>query len=581
MNFRPTHPGAWRHPSPEGISIDRWRRFGSPLERGARLVRRGLGAGGRAGCVRALAACFATALAAFAQTPVAPATPAPNPAKNPAPLRAPLNPALPTIFIAGDSTAARGRGEHQQGWGVPFADYFDPAKVNVANRAIGGRSSKTFIVEGAWDRIVADLKAGDIVLIQFSHNDGSPVAEDPSTPRSTWRFRGSIPGLGEETKEIDNLLTNKHEVVHTYGWYMRKMIADTKAKGAKPIVVSSTLRNLWKDGKIERGPGQYTPWSFEIAKAAQVPFIDLTNTLGDRFDEMGEAAVKALYEQDHTHFNLKGADLHASTVVAGLKGWRLPVVTNALSEKGQAVAADRMSWLRLGRPANPALPSLILVGDSTVRQGQGDGADGGQWGWGDCLAPYFDPTKINIVNRAVGGTGVQSYLVTHWPGTLALVKAGDVVTIQFGHNDNPPRGPLPGIGKETGERENPRTKEKQVLHTWGWYLRQYIADIRAKGATPVVCSLIPRKIWKEGKVVRNQDTFAGWARQVAAAEHVGFIDLNEEIARRYDEIGPEKVEPLFADPHTHTTLAGAEFNAKVVIDGLKALPQNPVAAYLK
>src|SRR5882757_6360901 len=115
-------------------------------------------------------ACALLALAVRAQTPTAPATPpsAPDLARNPAPVAKPLDPALPTIFIAGDSTAARGQGVRQQGWGVPFADYFDPAKVNVANRARGGRSSRTFIAEGSWDKIIADANAGDIVLIQFS-----------------------------------------------------------------------------------------------------------------------------------------------------------------------------------------------------------------------------------------------------------------------------------------------------------------------------------------------------------------------------------------------------------------------------
>ena len=80
----------------------------------------------------------------------------------------PLNPALPTIFIAGDSTAARGAATaRQQGWGLPFANYFDPARVNVANRARGGRSSRTFITEGHWERLLAETKAGDLVLIQF------------------------------------------------------------------------------------------------------------------------------------------------------------------------------------------------------------------------------------------------------------------------------------------------------------------------------------------------------------------------------------------------------------------------------
>src|SRR5256885_17081079 len=111
--------------------------------------------------------CALFALAARAQT----SAPAPDLKKNPGPAFAPLNPALPTIFVAGDSTAARGRGEHQQGWGVPLADYFDPTKVNVANRARGGRSSRTFINEGSWDKLLAEMKPGDLVFVQFSHND--------------------------------------------------------------------------------------------------------------------------------------------------------------------------------------------------------------------------------------------------------------------------------------------------------------------------------------------------------------------------------------------------------------------------
>ena len=245
-------------------------------------------------------------------------TPAPDLAKNPAPVRAVLNPALPTLFVAGDSTAARGRGETQQGWAVPFADYFDLAKINVANRARGGRSSRTFVTEGLWDQILADLKPGDLVLIQFGHNDASPVNEDESVPPSARRARGSIPGLGEETREIDNIITKQHEVIHTFGWYLRKMIADTKAKGATPIVLNLTIRNAWKDGKIER-TSRFGKWSAETASAAGVAFFDLSAAVADQFEKLGEEKTKALYPQDNTHFNARGADLHAATVVAGLK----------------------------------------------------------------------------------------------------------------------------------------------------------------------------------------------------------------------------------------------------------------------
>jgi hypothetical protein len=112
-------------------------------------------------------------------------------------------------------------------------------------------------------------------------------------------------------------------------------------------------------------------------------------------------------------------------------------------------------------------------------------------------------------------------------------------------------------------------------------MRRYIADVRAKGATPIVCSLIPRKRWENGKIIRDTNAHAGWAAQVAAAEMVAFVDLNENIARRYEELGPEKVNAFFADERVHTSLAGAKLNAEIVVATLRALPVNPLAAFLK
>ena len=504
--------------------------------------------------------------------------PAPDPATNPTPAKIVLNPELPSLFVAGDSTAARGSGTNQQGWAVPFADYFDPAKINVVNLARGGRSSRTFITQGLWDQLLAYVKPGDIVLIQFSHNDAGAVND-------TSRARGSLPGLGDETQEIDNLLTRKHEVVHTYGWYMRKMIEDTKAKGATPIVLTLTVRDVWHDGRVERGSGRFSPWAAETARAEHVLFIDLTDIMADQFEAMGEDKVKGLYPQDHTHFNAVGANLHAAGVVAGLKGLRPSPITKFLSAKGQAVPADLFSWLQLPLPANSKLPTLFLIGDSTVRNGRGTGANN-QWGWGDYLGKYFDPDKINIVNRAIGGTSSRSYLTGgQWQCVLNMMKPGDFVMMQFGHNDGGSpsggRATLKGIGDETVTVSNPTNNQSEVVHTYGWYLEKYITDTRTNGATPIVCSLIPRKIWRDGKIVRNQDTYAGWAEQAAKAENAPFVDLNELIAERYDALGPEKVEPLFGDPHTHTTAAGADLNAQCVIAGLKALADDPLAGFLR
>jgi lysophospholipase L1-like esterase len=505
---------------------------------------------------------------------------APDLAVNPAATTAGINPALPTIFIASDSTAAKNNGNPTQGWGVPFADYFDATKVNVVNLARGGRSSRTFISEGLWDQLLAQLKAGDTVLIQFGHNDGSPVNEDASVPRERMRSRGSLPGLGDETREIVNAITGKPEVVHTFGWYVRKMIADVKAKGATPIILSLTVRNRWENGKVERGSGSYRAWDRELAATAGLQFIDLTRIIADQYQTLGQEKVKALFGTDHTHTNTAGADLNAAGVVAGLKGIRRGTFTTLLSPKGEAVAADRTGWLNLPEPADPKLPSIILVGDSLVRNGRGDG-EGGQWGWGDSLGNFFDPAKVNIVNRAVGGLSSRTYLTQgHWERALTLIKPGDFVVIQLGHNDSAPyndnsraRGTIKGTGEETEAIDNMLTKQPEVVHSYGWYIRKFVREAKAAGATPIVTSLTPRKTWKDGKIARSgADSYGGWARQVAEQEGVAFIDTNDLIATRYEALGADQLDPLFGDANLHTSKAGADLNAEIIAAELRKLP---------
>jgi lysophospholipase L1-like esterase len=244
---------------------------------------------------------------------------------------APINPKLPTIFVVGDSTA-NNHANGGLGWGDPFINYFDATKVNVLNRARGGRSSRTYITEGLWDKVLGEMKKGDFVLIQFGHNDGGAV-NDAS------RARGSLPGVGDETQEIDNLLTKQHEVVHTYGWYMRKMIAGVKAKGATPVIFSLTVRNIWKDGHVERGSGKFGQWAAEIANSEKVMFIDLTKIIADKYEQLGEEKVKDLFATDHTHTNPAGAELNASLVVSGLQTLKGRPLNRYLSPKGKAVTA--------------------------------------------------------------------------------------------------------------------------------------------------------------------------------------------------------------------------------------------------
>ena len=120
-----------------------------------------------------------------------------------------------------------------------------------------------------------------------------------------------------------------------------------------------------------------------------------------------------------------------------------------------------MVWLRLPVPNNRARPSLFLTGDSTARPGQRGGGDGTQWGWSDYLAPYFDTEKINGVNRAVGGTGVQTFRATLGANTLRLMKAGDAVMFHFDRNGQPTRGPAPRPRRGNRRTRESRTKQSK------------------------------------------------------------------------------------------------------------------------
>jgi len=222
----------------------------------------------------------------------------------------------PTLFLIGDSTVKNGSGKGEGalwGWGDFLYEEFDTTKIHLENKARGGRSSRTFQTEGLWDNVLSRLKPGDFVIMQFGHNDGGAVND-------TVRARGSIKGVGEETQEIDNLITKKHEIVHSFGWYMRKYIRDTKAKGATPIVCSLVARNVWENGKVVRAGNSYATWAQEAAKSEGAYYIDLNDLVATRYESLGPDEVKAkLFMQDHTHTNEAGARINASLVGHAVK----------------------------------------------------------------------------------------------------------------------------------------------------------------------------------------------------------------------------------------------------------------------
>jgi lysophospholipase L1-like esterase len=248
------------------------------------------------------------------------------------------NSELSTIFFCGDSTA-KSPGDIM-GWGTPIAEYFDAAKVTVNNVAHAGTSSRTYY-ETDWPKVLPLIKPGDFVLEVFGINDGGL-----RTPN----------GLGDEVDPTTGY--------HTYGWYMAKMATDAREKGARVFLLTVTTRNIWTnpkatfrdatiltqepgynsaDDRIERGTGngRYTLWTKEVGARLQLPVLDLTNLLADRYEQIGREKVNANFK-DHNHTFPAGADLVAATIVSGLKAFQNSPFTPLLSAKGRAVeTADR------------------------------------------------------------------------------------------------------------------------------------------------------------------------------------------------------------------------------------------------
>jgi len=233
-------------------------------------------------------------------------------------------------------------------------------------------------------------------------------------------------------------------------------------------------------------------------------------------------------------------------------------------------------------------PVFYIIGDSTVKNGDGTGK-GGLWGWGDFIAGYFDTTKISVRNHAIGGRSSRTFITEgRWDKVLATLKKGDYVIMQFGHNDGGPlddtaraRGSIKGIGNESKEIYNPIMKKQEVVYTYGYYMRKYIRDAKDRGAIPIVCSPIPRNEWKDGKVIRSKDSYAGWAEQIAKEEGAFFIDLNDLVATRYEQLGTDAVKPYFPGDHTHTDLNGAKVNAEIVMEQLEKINPGKLKKYMK
>jgi len=262
-----------------------------------------------------------------------------------------------------------------------------------------------------------------------------------------------------------------------------------------------------------------------------------------------------------------------------LAGCRSPTPTISSTADSHADTNANLPAPKYFRPHPRHTPVLYIVGDSTVHI-----STPGLVGWGDVISNYFDSAKISVVNCARPGRSSRTFISQGWwQQILATARPGDFVIIQMGHNDsdqinntNRSRGTIPGIGDTETNIVNGVTHEPEIIHTYGWYLTEYITDARAKGMTPILCTPVSR-LPQPGKEL-DTTRYAAWMRAVAATEYVPLIDLNRRVLDRWQGKTPDelKIEYFSTKDNTHFKPAGAELNAECVVAGIRALEDCPL-----
>ena len=196
-----------------------------------------------------------------------------------------------TVFLAGDSTCASYRAQRAPltGWGQVLNKFVAPG-VRVSNRAASGRSTKSFIDEGRWDKLISAVKPGDFVIIQFGHNDRSTREKMKHYTDPAGSFR-------------DNL---------------KKMISDVRAKKAIPLLATPTVNCIFRDGKIyDDKLVAYREAIFAVGKSENVEVADFYDVCVKNFNALGESEALKLFMYssdipkrkgiDRIHFNFHGA----------------------------------------------------------------------------------------------------------------------------------------------------------------------------------------------------------------------------------------------------------------------------------
>jgi pectinesterase len=455
------------------------------------------------------------------------------------------------IILVGDSTVT-----DNAGWGLGFKQFLVPEKTELINTARGGRSSESFRREGLWTNALA--LHGDYYLIQFGHNN-EPGKPGRSTDMAT--FVSNMVSYVEEARSI----------------------------GAKPVLVTPLTRRQWDKehpGKIKSSLAPYAEEVRKIAAEKNVPLVDLQARSIELCESLGpekclefsptKTNADGAAAFDGTHLNTNGYVLFARLVADELRKAapelapvlraepleKFPAVKNAKADDASSVddsAARKKKRTPAGVKNSADAPQkkilIVLVGDSTVN-------DGGGWGFG--FKQFLTP-DVACSNLAANGRSSKSFIAEgRWQKALDL--KGDYYFIQFGHNDEPGKGP---------------DRETDPATTYTQNLNRYVDESRAIGGKPVLVTSLTRRMFDDtDKLKPSLVPYTEAVKKVAAAKNVPLVDLHDRSVEFCSQLGPvetAKFNPVGKDGKQDTTHLNAKgrvaFARLVVAEVRQAVPE--------
>lgn len=229
---------------------------------------------------------------------------------------------VPTLYLVGDSTVTDQRSEPAASWGQMLPALLDD-RIAVANHVESGETLKSFLTGLRFDKVLSGMKRGDWLFIQFGHND----------QKAHWPQSHTDP-------------------VHAYPAYLRAYIAEARARGAQPVLVTSPERRTFKGKVIESTLADYVAALQRVAAEEGVPLIDLNAASTKIYEALGPDRAPLAFNdggRDATHHNNYGAWLLASAVAEGMRG---------IGNLGTHVSASRFD------PARPPLPDAVTIAPS-------------------------------------------------------------------------------------------------------------------------------------------------------------------------------------------------------------------------